>query len=158
VLIFLLEPFINEWLENYKQRWIRLISAAAFSLSIWVLVAFQPAQKSIIDVVLYLSDHPEIKEVQNFSSEIEWFPTVFAKNPIAKIENANSDKADKEFVLINQTQTVIFQELNPQCHLIKNFSVNAIDALAFHLNPEKNKRRAPLLMYHCQNQSPEKPT
>jgi hypothetical protein len=149
MLIFMLEPFVTEYLFNLKTYRIRFLSLVLFNFSIWGLVTFQPSQKSVIDLVLYLSQHNDIRQVQNFSTEIEWFPDVLAKNAIAEIKNAEGVIATGQYALINQTQEQEFAIQNGHCTAQERFSVNAVDELAFKLNPAKNKRRAPLILYKC---------
>jgi len=158
VLIYLVAPFITYFIENWKQRKLRLASMALVNFAFWVPASFFPAQKNITDLARYMDAHPEYTYLINIDLTIDWIPDAFMRNAYYNISHVYT----KDFQKLNLgTDCNYIIALNEKAHdankdflagrftFLEKFDVNVIEAFAYKFNPENNVRRSPLYIFGC---------
>ncbi|MES3039433.1 MAG: hypothetical protein V4736_16105 [Bdellovibrionota bacterium] len=144
----------NLWAERKLHRF-RWRSLLAFNLFLWFFATWFAPQNNIIEVSRYIHDHPEIKKVMIYKKVPDWIPEIFIDRKDVKVSEVsnlaqiNAENCDpSEAILLGKTVLGETEGL-VRWKVVEKFSPNPIDNLAYHLNPAKNLRRAPLLLLQC---------
>lgn len=154
LLIFLIFPFLYYLQQNFSHNKVRLISLYAINGCLFVVASFFPAQKNLIEMSLYLNQHPEIKKIYRIAETPEWITEVFILNKqfqfiesdLQQLGTVNWSDCGNA-VVIGQAQADKFKDLTKQLKLNDQFNVNLIERIAFKANPKNNLRRVQLSLY-----------
>lgn len=154
ILIFLIFPFLHYLQKNFAQNKIRLLSLYMINGCLFFVSSFFPAQKNLIEMSLYLNQHPEIKKIYRVVETPEWITEVFILNKQYQFiesdfqQMSGVDWSDcSNTVVIGQAQADDFKELTAHLKLNAQFDVNLIERIAFKANPKNNLRRVRLSLY-----------
>lgn len=151
----LLPVFVSLW-QNKKQHSLRLYSLLALNGLLWIAATWFPAQGNIIELSRYLNKHPEINSVYVYKNEPDWITEIFIDH---KVELKELSLGTLDLACQNQTNRLLVNEgsINELSEPADNFqiekkiSTNPFDHLAYIINPNKNKRRSPLLLLSCKS-------
>lgn len=150
----LLPVFQNLWQER-RLRPGRTYSLVGLNSLLWFAASWFPAQGNIIDLSLYLKDHPEIKSVAIYKNIPDWVTELFIGHKVqfqevqteALKEFCTTDRETRLLVAEGYLDEVLGSE--PGFKQEVRISKNPFDHLAYILNPNKNKRRSPLVLLNC---------
>lgn len=154
VLIYLMLPFLLYLHRNFKQHRIRLTSLYIFNGFLFFVASFFPAQKNLIEMSLYLNDHPSIKKVYRVADTPGWITEAFILHK--NFEFVEADNLDLNSVnwsdcgstlVIGQAQSEQYKYITEKLKLQASFNVNLIEQLSFKSNPKNNLRRVELKLY-----------
>ncbi|HEY8270265.1 MAG TPA: hypothetical protein VIG33_05210 [Pseudobdellovibrionaceae bacterium] len=158
VLIFIMVPFVNYFVENWAQRKYRLISMLAVNLVFWFPASFFPAQKNITDLARYMDEHPEYRALQSIDLSIEWIPDAFMKQVNYTVFQLSTSQLQTQAIPVNCDTLVALNEkafasnrefLLFHYKFLARFDVNMIESIAYKFNAENNVRRSPLMIFSC---------
>lgn len=154
ILIFLIFPFLYYLQQNFKQNKLRLISLYSINGFLFTIASFFPAQKNLIEMSLYLDQHPEIRKVYKVTETPEWITEAFILNKqfqfveIDTLKLAAVDWLDcSNALVIGENQTEKYNTIISQLKLNARFNVNLIEQIAFKVNAKNNLRRVQLNLY-----------
>lgn len=166
ILVMLIYPYLSFMLSDFKKYKVRLVSVFILNGVVFFIASFFPPQKNLIEMSLYLDQHPEIQKVVRFNNTPEWiteafiYPKKFEFIEIA--ENKNPTEIQQQLSLINfsdcSTYLVVadhdlekYKIILDQMKFKAEFNVNLIEQLAYKLNPKNNARRVKLNLFsgHC---------
>ncbi len=154
LLLLLVFPFLYHLQQNFKQHRLRLILLYGLNGVLFFIASFFPAQKNLIEMSLYLNDHPEIKKVYRIDQVPEWITEAFilSKNfqfvDVTATELAAVDWADcSRMLVLSQQQLEANKQLTDRLQIKAGFNVNLIEQLAYFANPKNNIRRVRLNLY-----------
>lgn len=156
VMLLLLEPFVRDLFDHYRQHRLRIGAMLLANFLIWIPASFGAAQKNLIDLPKFLNDQKEISQVWLVDKPVEWFAQILVQRSMNIDEVSFEDVKSKNlkgYFLFNKNR---MDELSHQrsnelsnCQVVQNFGASFIDSLAYRFNPEKNQRRAPLILLKC---------
>lgn len=158
VLVLIFYPFLDYLQLQFKRYQWRLIVLYALNFFLFVIASYFPAQKNLIEMSLYLNQHPDITTVHRVNETPGWITEAFILNKNFKfiessrelLEKENWQDCSKTFVL-GSGQAEEFRNFTDKLKLIAVFNVNLIEQWSFKLNPAKNPRRVQLKLYSgCQ--------
>ncbi len=149
----LLPVFQNLW-NSRSQRPLRTYSLIGLNSLLWMAATWFPAQGNIIELSLYLRSHPEIKSISIYKSIPDWITELFIGH---KVQFQELGTHIQDFKCNTSTDRVLTTEgylkeilaLHPDLQTEIVISKNPFDHLAYILNPNKNKRRSPLVLLKC---------
>jgi hypothetical protein len=156
LFIILLSPlFLLLW-EDAKTRRFRLGTLIAFNLILFIPATFFPPQKNLIELSQYIDQHPEINTVIRVNNTPEWITDAFIKNPKFNFRDVSEKDLSALAPDYCSDILVISRSLANKVNLEfwtfeAKLNVNAIEEIAFKLNPTKNVRRAPLMIFKGKN-------
>lgn len=154
LLVLALFPFFLYLQQNFRQHRWRLISLYSLNGFLFLVASYFPAQKNLIEMSLYLDQHPEVRYVYRVADTPGWITEAFIRNK--QFEYVESDHLDlssvdwsdcSRMLVVGQAQAQQYAGLTDSLNLRAQFDVNLIEQLAFKLNPEKNLRRVRLKLY-----------
>jgi hypothetical protein len=154
LLIFLVFPFLWYLHKSYTSyRW-RLSSLYLLNFVLFFVASFFPAQKNLIEMSLYLNEHPEIKKIHRVADTPGWITEAFVLDKKFEFVESNQemlnavDWADCSSVfVVGEAQSEEFKEITQNLKVKAEFNVNLIEQLAFKTNPKNNLRRVKLKIY-----------
>lgn len=144
------EKTLDGKLKLWERRFLWISGALMVILFPFVLT--QRSQIVTLDAANYLREInvkklPVYKPGKNY-----WFQAYYGFDYPEPIKTPNIEKAfehsgGKDFYYL----AYVSQKVNvpSNCHLKKTFEPDLVEALAYHFNPQRNKRRAPLNLYFC---------
>ncbi len=154
ILIFLMFPFLMRLHQNWKENRIRLMLLHSLNGVLFVVASFFPAQKNLIEMSLYLNEHPEIKTIYRVGGTPEWITEAFILNKkfqFADVDSAQLEQVNftdcSEMLVLSEDQEAVLKKLTGRLKLKFQFKVNLIEQLAYKLNPKNNIRRVKLNLY-----------
>ncbi len=154
ILIFLVFPFLDYLQNEFKiNRW-RLISLYSFNGLIFFIASYFPPQKNLIEMSLYLNEHPEIQKVYRLNDTPGWITEAFIEKKNFIFEETNLEGLQKvdwsdchNTVVVAehdlQKYDVVLQKLSTKA----SFNVNLIEQWAYRMNPKNNARRVKLHLF-----------
>ncbi len=158
LMLLTLFPYLNYLQMNFnKHKW-RLWFLYGINIILFLVASFFPAQKNLIEMSRYLSQHPEIKEIYRVQNTPEWITEAFILNKqfsfiesdISQLSVKNWTDCESVFV-VGEAQAEQYKGITDRLVLNATFNVNLIEQLSFKLNPTKNLRRVQLKLYSgCQ--------
>lgn len=162
----LLWPLFWYFHKRFAQNRIRLGLLYAVNFLLLVTASFFPAQGNLIQLSRYLDRTPKIAQLYIIEKTPEWLTTAFIRRKNLIIE----DKKQTDLLEVEsshpscgvayvmgkplyqrQAANPLFQRFFNNWVVVRNFSVNWIEALSYQLNPEANKRRVELLLLRAKN-------
>lgn len=154
ILIFLMLPYLlylHRSFQNYK---VRLYSLYIFNGFLFFVASFFPAQKNLIEMSLYLNDHPGIKKVYRVADTPGWITEAFILNKnfqFVEADNMDLNTVDwsdcSSTLVIGEAQSLQYKSVTDKLKLHASFNVNLIEQLSFKSNPKNNLRRVELKLY-----------
>lgn len=156
LFIILLSPLVLNLLESAKTRKLRTGTLIAFNLMLFVPATFFPPQKNLIELSQFIDKHPEVKTVFRVDNTPEWITDAFIKNPQFHFRDIKQNEISNlipdtcsDILVISQ---YLADKVNKEVWSYEaSLAVNAIEAIAYKMNPTKNVRRAPLVIYKGKN-------
>lgn len=154
LLTLALFPFFLHLQQNFRQHRWRLISLYILNGFLFLVASYFPAQKNLIEMSLYLDQHPEVRYVHRVADTPGWITEAFIRN--RQFEYVESDLLSLEgtdwsdcarMLVIGEAQSSHYKNITDRLNLRAQFHVNLIEQLAFKLNPDKNLRRVRLSLY-----------
>ncbi len=154
LLIFLIFPFLYYLHQNFAKNKFRLLSLYILNGCLFIIASFFPAQKNLIEMSLYLDQHPEIKKIYRVSDTPGWITEAFILNKqfqFIESDNVQLSSVDwtdcSQILVIGQAQSDIYSPVTDKLKLNAQFNVNLIEQLAFLVNPKNNLRRVQLRLF-----------
>jgi hypothetical protein len=154
LLIFLVFPFLWYLHKSFnKYKW-RLSSLYLINFILFFVASFFPAQKNLIEMSLYLNEHPEIKKIHRVADTPGWITEAFILDKKFEFIESNREilkavdwtDCSSVFVL-GEAQNEEYKEITQNLKTKAEFNVNLIEQLAFKTNPKNNLRRVKLKIY-----------
>lgn len=152
LLIVLMTPYFTRLVFLWpKKKW-QLVTISLLNLFILINASFFPAQKNIINMALFIDQHPEIKSIYNMEKTLEWIPERFIflnqnysllELPMDAIKDQTPNNCQAAFI-VNDFILQEQKELLKDFRIVDTFQVNWIESLAYKFNKKNNIRRAPL--------------
>lgn len=154
LLILCAFPFLRYLHENFTENKIRLFSLYSLNFIFWLIASFFPAQKNLIDMSLYLNEHPEIKKVYRVGDTPGWITEAFILNKefkfvdsnLESLQSVNWSDCSSSFI-VGENYKDDYADLISKIQLKATFDVNIIESMAYKLNPKNNLRRVKLFLY-----------
>lgn len=155
IMLLLAFPFLYEMQQNYQKHKSRLIFLYTLNFILFLVASFFPAQKNLIEMSLYLDQHPEIKKVYRIADTPGWITEAFildkrfefVESNVAEIKAVDWKSNCDQALVIGQAQQEEVADLTQHLFAKAQFDVNLIEQLSFKLNPTKNLRRVQLKLY-----------
>lgn len=152
LLFILMLPWLEKLIQN--RSWKRLSVLVTLNGALWLAASFSPAQNNIIQMSLFLNQHPEIHRVFRYQETPEWIPESFIQKKQFEFVDLKEDTL-RNLELACQDRAVISQgvlDLQPDLLSKKwivetRFSVNWIEWISYKLNPKNNVRRTELVLF-----------
>lgn len=154
ILILLMFPFLFYLQQNFKTNKTRLTLLYTLNGVLFLIASFFPAQKNLIEMSLYLNQHPETKNIYRVSDTPGWITEAFVLNKQFQfiagdqldLSKVNWQDCSNAFI-IGEAQEDQFKSLTKQLKLKAQFNVNLIEQMAFRFNSKNNLRRVRLSLY-----------
>ena len=154
ILILLMFPILYYLHQNWKENRIRLSLLYSLNGLIFVVASFFPSQKNLIEMSLYINEHPEIKKIYRVADTPGWITEAFILNKqfqFIEADQINLEALDwndcSQVLVVGEAQANQFNFLTNRLKLNAQFNVNLIEQLAFKFNPKNNLRRVQLSLY-----------
>jgi hypothetical protein len=153
VMMILMVPLMALLLREYPGRRWRLWSMLGLNGLLWLVSSFFPPQKNLINLSLYLDKHPEVRVVYRVDNIPEWITDAFIRQPNFEFrELTNKQLAElagsgdcSEILVVPE---FLKDKVNAQTWFYdETMRVNAVEALAYRMNPKSNVRRTGLAVY-----------
>lgn len=137
------------WVQSFWEQGLRKRIYALITLNVllWIPASLFPAQGNIIQLSLFVNDHPEIKVLHRLNKNPEWMTEAFIARKDWKwneISQLPENFRCTERVVMNQKDYEILTSTYLAVEQI--FETNIIEKFAYKMNPSKNQRRAPLYL------------
>lgn len=157
ILILIVFPFLKYLqFEFEKNRW-RLQSLYFINGVLFFVASFFPPQKNLIEMSLYLDQHPEVRQIYRVNDTPGWITEAFIRNhqnqPIQWIESDLTTLAQVDWsncanqLVLGANSLEAYQSITANLHQRGEFNVNLIEQLAYKLNPKNNTRRVRLFLF-----------
>lgn len=154
ILILLMFPFLYYLHQHRKENKIRLVLLYTLNGFLFIVASFFPAQKNLIEMSLYLDQHPEIKKIYRVADTPGWITEAFVLDKQFEFIQADQmslvdvDWSDcSQTFVVGEAQASQFKLVTDRLKLNAQFNVNMIEQMAFKLNPKNNLRRVQLSLY-----------
>lgn len=154
LLLLIFYPFLRQLQSQFlKNRW-RLLSLYSLNGLLFVVASFFPPQKNLIQMSLYLDQHPQVKQIYRLHDTPGWITEAFIKsrkiewvesNP-ESLQNVDWTDCSKALVL-GAFDLDSLQPITQKLQLLDRFDVNLIEQVAYRLNPKNNARRVQLSLF-----------
>jgi hypothetical protein len=154
ILILLMFPFLYYLHQHRNENKIRLVLLYTLNGFLFIVASFFPAQKNLIEMSLYLDQHPEIKKIYRVADTPGWITEAFVLDKQFEFIQADQmslvdvDWSDcSQTFVVGEAQASQFKLVTDRLKLNAQFNVNLIEQMAFKLNPKNNLRRVQLSLY-----------
>jgi hypothetical protein len=151
VLMILMVPLLA-LLVKEQRRW-RLWTMVGLNGVLWLVASFFPPQKNLINLSLYLDRHPEVTSVYRVDHIPEWITDAFIRQPHFGFKEITAEAlptlggANSCSEILVVPQSLQGQVNASQWFYDDTMKVNAIEELAYRMNPKSNVRRTSLVVY-----------
>ncbi|NBY18790.1 hypothetical protein EBQ74_00720 [bacterium] len=145
-------PLLAYFTENKSSHW-RIYWFSGINGVLLVLASFNTPQKNTINLVRYLAEKPEIKNIIALEDTLVLYPKVYAiSSPsLHAISNSNMDAVknmdcNTAFVIRADYESGSAQVLSSLTKL-KEFTPGPLENIVIKLNPRQNIRRSSISLY-----------
>jgi hypothetical protein len=159
LLLFLFFPFLDFLQSHFKKYKFRLISLYTLNGVLFGVASFFPPQKNLIEMSLYLDQHPKIKLIHRLNDTPGWITEAFIldkqfefiESDLQKVQAENWTDCSKALV-VAEHDLKAYESVTQKLFLKAEFNVNLIEQFAYKLNPKNNARRVKLNLFTgCQS-------
>ena len=154
ILVLVFFPFLYYLQSHFQKYKLRLSFLYGINFFLFIIASFFPAQKNLIEMSLYLNQHPEIKKIHRVNETPGWITEAFILKKNFEFIESNSEMLNAEdwhncdvAFVVGEAQSEQYKSITDKLNLKAEFNVNLIDHWAFKLNPANNPRRVRLQLY-----------
>ena len=154
LVLFLVFPYLMYLQAHFKENRWRLIPLYSLNGILFLVASFFPPQKNLIDMSLYLNEHPEIKKIHRLNDTPGWITEAFILNKKFEFVESSQELLNKvnwldcgNAVVIAKHDLSSLKKLTEGLNLKAQFNVNLIEQVAYLLNPKNNARRVQLNLF-----------
>lgn len=165
--LMLLAPLAAYWLTRAgaERAW-RVIFFLVLNFFLLFMLMFFPLQRNSIGLVRYLHEHKDILELYSYKDSLTHLPVSYAyrdpleyqeyvtemtTNGLPKISNFNYNGSRKALFAVREDYLKAGIKPASPWKMVEKFESSPLEQIVISLNPPRNKRRSPLIIFECNN-------